>query len=63
MVAAGLLATIGVGCPLPVRAGAQVEEPLADSVRSVLSAASANQAPPKPAFNTIGSPIFDGSER
>lgn len=53
MVAAGLLATIGVGCPLPVRAGAQVEEPLADSVRSVLSAAIANQAPPKPAFNTI----------
>ncbi|MBC7954609.1 MAG: lytic transglycosylase domain-containing protein, partial [Cytophagales bacterium] len=35
---------------LPVRAGAQVEEPLADSVRSALSAAIANRAPPKPVF-------------
>jgi soluble lytic murein transglycosylase-like protein len=32
------------------RAGAQVEEPLADSVRSALSAAIAAAAPPKPAF-------------
>ena len=50
---AGLLATIGVGCPQFAQAGAQVEEPLADSVRSVLSAAIANRAPPKPIFNTI----------
>lgn len=50
---AGLLATTGVGWPLAARAGAQVEEPLADSVRSVLSAAIANRAPPKPTFNTI----------
>ena len=34
-------------------AGAQVEEPLADSVRSVLSAAIAERAPPKVAFDTI----------
>ena len=33
-------------------AGAQVEEPLADSVRSALSAAIANSAPPKPVFDT-----------
>jgi soluble lytic murein transglycosylase-like protein len=35
------------------RAGAQVEEPLADSVRSALSAAIANRAPPKPLFDTM----------
>ncbi len=33
-------------------AGAQVEEPLADAVRSALSAAIANRAPPKPVFET-----------
>jgi soluble lytic murein transglycosylase-like protein len=32
-------------------AGAQVEEPLADSVRSALSAAVADAAPPRPAFS------------
>ncbi|MCR5883709.1 lytic transglycosylase domain-containing protein [Rhizobacter sp. J219] len=36
-----------------VRAGAQVEEPMADAVRSALSAAIANSAPPKPAFDHI----------
>lgn len=35
---------------MPSWAGAQVEEPLADSVRSALSAAIANSAPPKPVF-------------
>jgi len=34
-------------------AGRQAEEPLADSVRSVLSAAIANNAPPKPAFDNV----------
>ncbi len=34
-------------------AGAQAEEPLADSVRSVLSSAIANSAPPKPSFPDI----------
>jgi soluble lytic murein transglycosylase-like protein len=42
-----------MGWPVVVRAGAQVEEPLADSVRSVLSAAIANRAPPKPSFGNI----------
>ena len=44
-----------IGCWLagPVQAGSQAEEPLADSVRSVLSAAIANQAPPKPTFASI----------
>jgi soluble lytic murein transglycosylase-like protein len=37
---------------MPSKAGAQVEEPLADSVRSALSAAIANSAPPKPVFDT-----------
>ena len=34
-------------------AGAQVEEPLADAVRSALSAAVSDSAPPKPAFDNI----------
>jgi soluble lytic murein transglycosylase-like protein len=37
----------------PAVAGAQVEEPLADSVRSALSASIANSAPPKPVFDNI----------
>lgn len=53
LVAATLLGPVALGWPRLVRAGAQVEEPLADSVRSVLSAAIANRAPPKPSFNTI----------
>ena len=39
--------------PIPSRAGKQAEEPLADSVRTVLSAAIANKAPPKPAFDNM----------
>nr|WP_316643697.1 lytic transglycosylase domain-containing protein [uncultured Roseateles sp.] len=39
--------------PRPAWAGAQVEEPLADSVRSALSAAVANSAPPRPSFDNI----------
>jgi soluble lytic murein transglycosylase-like protein len=38
--------------PRVARAGTQVEEPLADSVRSALSAAVADSAPPKPLFDT-----------
>ena len=41
---------------LPLRqawAGAQVEEPLADSVRSALSASIRNSAPPRPRFEKI----------
>jgi soluble lytic murein transglycosylase-like protein len=35
------------------RAGKQIEEPLADSVRGALAAAVAQDAPPKPAFDNI----------
>ncbi|MFP5467532.1 MAG: lytic transglycosylase domain-containing protein [Gammaproteobacteria bacterium] len=40
--------------PLAVNAGRQLEEPLADSVRTALSAAIANHAPPAPEFNDTG---------
>lgn len=38
----------------PARAGNQLEEPLADSVRSALSSAIANAAPPVPEFASTG---------
>jgi soluble lytic murein transglycosylase-like protein len=49
---AGLaLATVlGAGAALPVYAGAQREEPLANSVRTALSAAIAKSVPPVPVF-------------
>ena len=53
---AALLAAVGLGAaglPLPVRAGAQIDEPLADAVRSALAAAVADGAPPTPSFSTI----------
>jgi len=53
LLTAGVLSPMVTGWPKPVRAGAQVEEPLADSVRSALSAAIANRAPPKPGFASI----------
>jgi len=40
----------GLGGTPAARAGGQIEEPLADAVRSALSAAVANSAPPKPRF-------------
>jgi soluble lytic murein transglycosylase-like protein len=39
--------------PRAAHAGAQIEEPLADAVRSALSAAIADGAPPRPAFDNI----------
>jgi soluble lytic murein transglycosylase-like protein len=39
--------------PRPARAGAQVEEPLADAVRSALAAAVADDAPPRPSFDKM----------
>ncbi len=39
-----------LGWQQPALAGAQVEEPLADSVRTALSSAIANSAPPVPVF-------------
>ena len=53
LMASTILGPLAAGWPVAVRAGAQVEEPLADSVRSVLSAAIANRAPPKPSFANI----------
>jgi soluble lytic murein transglycosylase-like protein len=50
---AALLGPLVFALPGAAHAGAQVEEPLADSVRSVLSAAVADSAPPKPVFGTI----------
>jgi soluble lytic murein transglycosylase-like protein len=39
--------------PRPAFAGAQIEEPLANAVRSALAAAVNDSAPPKPTFETI----------
>ena len=39
--------------PRPAAAGAQLEEPLADKVRTALAAAVADSAPPRPAFEAI----------
>ena len=48
-----LLGPITALLPTPAVAGAQVEEPLANAVRSALSAAVADSAPPKPGFDTM----------
>ncbi|MBP7564959.1 MAG: lytic transglycosylase domain-containing protein [Burkholderiaceae bacterium] len=50
--AAGSAALGAASAPLPVWAGAQIEEPLADSVRTALTSAIANTAPPVPEFST-----------
>ena len=52
LVAATIAAPAVLAWPGRVRAGAQVEEPLADSVRSALSAAVVEAAPPTPSFLT-----------
>src|SRR5690349_14911086 len=46
-------ALLGPAAWRPAAAGNQAEEPLADSVRTALSAAIANSAPPKPQFTRI----------
>ncbi|MCE9660202.1 MAG: lytic transglycosylase domain-containing protein [Burkholderiales bacterium] len=51
-VAASVLGAAALALPRVARAGAQVEEPLADAVRSVLSAAVSDRAPPKNVFAT-----------
>ncbi|WP_370530021.1 MULTISPECIES: lytic transglycosylase domain-containing protein [Ramlibacter] len=50
-----LLAALGVLGAGPARAGGQIEEPLADSVRSALGSAIANAAPPVPEFRDSAS--------
>lgn len=46
----GLMAASTGAAMLPAHAGAQLEEPLADSMRSALSAAVSDLAPPEPIF-------------
>ncbi len=53
LMAATALAPFAASLPDIALAGAQAEEPLADAVRSALSAAIADSAPPKPSFATI----------
>jgi soluble lytic murein transglycosylase-like protein len=53
LVATVCLGAVGGLLPVGARAGAQIEEPLADAVRSALSSAIADRAPPKPSFATI----------
>ena len=53
LLGAGSAAGLSLLSPGMALAGAQVEEPLADSVRGALSAAIANSAPPKPTFATM----------
>jgi soluble lytic murein transglycosylase-like protein len=53
LVAATMLAPFAATLPRLALAGAQAEEPLADAVRSALSAAVADSAPPKPRFAGI----------
>ena len=50
----GLLAAgLGAACAPRAWAGAQVEEPLANAVRTALSAAIASAAPPRPSFDRV----------
>jgi soluble lytic murein transglycosylase-like protein len=53
LVSAALLGGAALVCPRAAWAGAQIEEPLADAVRSALSSAIADRAPPKPVFANI----------
>ena len=48
-----LIGPMAAALPGLAQAGAQVEEPLANAVRSSLSAAVADSAPPKPSFDKI----------
>ena len=53
LIGAALLGGATLGWPRIANAGAQIEEPLADAVRSALSSAIADSAPPKPEFANI----------
>ena len=52
LLGAGFGSLLGLAAP-GVQAGAQLEEPLADAVRSALSAAIARQGPPRPSFDDV----------
>lgn len=47
-----------LGLPATAHAGGQIEEPLADSVRTALTSAIANQAPPEPEFATTEARLY-----
>lgn len=47
-----------LGLPTAAHAGGQIEEPLADSVRTALTSAIANQAPPEPEFATTEARLY-----
>jgi soluble lytic murein transglycosylase-like protein len=51
--ACAALALLCLGIAPAVRAGAQVEEPLADKMRTALAASVADSAPPRPGFTSI----------
>ncbi len=51
LAAAAAMAAFGGGLAWPLARASQIEEPLADSVKTALSAAIANQAPPIPEFS------------
>jgi soluble lytic murein transglycosylase-like protein len=53
LTAAAMLGPLAALLPRSAHAGAQVEEPLANAVRSALAAAVNDTAPPKPQFDTM----------
>jgi soluble lytic murein transglycosylase-like protein len=53
LLAGMLCAPLSVAVMEPAHAGAQVEEPLINAVRSALAAAVADNAPPRPSFDNI----------
>ena len=53
LTAAAIVSPLTALLPTRAFAGAQVEEPLANAVRSALSAAVSDAAPPKPQFDTM----------
>lgn len=53
LLSGGAFALVGAGLPRFSHAGTQAEEPLADAVRSALTAAVAYSAPPKPRFDNV----------
>jgi soluble lytic murein transglycosylase-like protein len=48
-----LAAPLALLAPIQANAGAQIEEPLADAVRTALAASVADAAPPKPRFASV----------
>jgi soluble lytic murein transglycosylase-like protein len=55
LLAPALAAAAGLGWQRDAIAGGQIEEPLADSIRTALSSAVANSAPPVPEFRDLES--------